>query len=263
MKTTKLIDLSVPIINPNEEEKGWPTSNLQPKITYESHKDTVHKFTDFFGCDESEIPYGNGWETLELVAHAGTHVDAPWHFYPTTENGTKKAYTVDEIPLDWFYQDGVVLDLRHVPSGGQATVADIQEALDKIGYTVKPMDIVCLWFGKDKEYGTASYWSSYPGVEADVIRYLVDQGIKVIGTDSLGQDHPFATMKKIYDETKDLSVIWEAHRVGKEKEFCNIEKLANLDQLPPYGFKISCFPMPIKNGSGGWCRPVAIIEEEV
>lgn len=258
----KLIDLSVPIVNPNEEEKGFPTSNLQPKINYETHEETRRTFIDFFGCDEEDMPYGNSWETLELVAHAGTHVDAPFHFYPTTENGTKKAYTVDEIPLDWFYQDGVVLDLRHIPSDGQASVEDIKEALAKINYTLKPMDIVCLWFGKDKEYGKASYWEHYPGVKAEVIHYLVDQGIKVIGTDSLGQDHPFVKMREEYQKTGDLGAIWEAHRVGIEKEFCNIEKMANLEQLPPYGFKISCFPMPIKGGSGGWCRPVAIIDEK-
>lgn len=263
MKKIRLIDLSLPLMNANEEEKGFPTSNLQPKIKYETHIETAHQFTDYLGCNKDLVPLGNAWETLELVAHAGTHVDAPFHFYPTTENGTKAAYTVDEIPLEWFYQNGVVLDLRHIPSGMQATVDDIQEALKKISYKIQPLDIVCLWFGKDKEHGKASYWESYPGITAGVVHYLVDQGVKVIATDSLGQDHPFIKMKEKFDKTGDIDVVWEAHRVGKEKEFCNIEKMANLEQLPPFGFKIACFPIPIKGASGGWCRPIAIIEEEV
>lgn len=261
MGNIRFVDLAIPLMNANEEEKGWPTSNLQPIIKYQTHEETAHVMQEFFGLTKEEVPLGNSWETLELVAHAGTHIDAPYHFYPTTENGTKKAYSVEEIPLDWFYNDAVVLDLRHIPPQGQATVEDIKASLEKINYTIKPKDIVCLWFGMDKKLGTAAYWTDYPGISADVVRWLVDQGVKVIGTDSLGQDHPFNKMKERFDETHDLKEIWSAHRVGIEKEFCNMEKMANLDKLPPYGFKIACFPMPIKNGSGAWCRPVAIIEE--
>lgn len=84
----------------------------------------------------------------------------------------------------------------------QATVDDIQEALKKISYKIQPLDIVCLWFGKDKEHGKASYWESYPGITAGVVHYLVDQGVKVIATDSLGQDHPFIKMKEKFDKTR-------------------------------------------------------------
>lgn len=261
MGKIKLIDLAIPLMNANEEEKGWPTSNLQPTIKYETHDETGDALRDYLSITRKDMPMAYGWETLELVAHAGTHVDAPFHFYPTTENGTKAAYTVEQIPLDWFYSDGVVLDLRHIPPSGQAALEDIQEALDKIKYTIKPMDIVCLWFDMDKQLGKASYWTDYRGISAEAVRWLLEQGIKVIGTDSLGQDHPFDKMKEKFDKSKDINDIWEAHRVGIEKEFCNIEKMANLDKLPPYGFKIACFPIPIKNGSGGWCRPVAILSE--
>ena len=58
-----------------------------------------------------------------------------------------------------------------------------------------------------------------------------------------------------------LGVIWQAHDVGIEKEYCQIEKLANLDQLPSFGFTVACFPAKIKHGSGGWTRAVAIFNE--
>ena len=42
-----------------------------------------------------------------------------------------------------------------------------------------------------------------------------------------------------------------------------MEKLANLDQLPdPFGFKVACFPVKLTGGSAGWCRAVAILEED-
>ena len=37
-----------------------------------------------------------------------------------------------------------------------------------------------------------------------------------------------------------------AHRVGREREYCHIEKLANLDQLPkPHGFRVAVFTIKI------------------
>jgi kynurenine formamidase len=35
--------------------------------------------------------------------------------------------------------------------------------------------------------------------------------------------------------------------------------MSNLDQLPPFGFQVACFPIKIKNASAGWVRPVALI----
>ena len=40
-----------------------------------------------------------------------------------------------------------------------------------------------------------------------------------------------------------------------------MEKLANLDKLPADGFWISCFPYKIENGSAGFIRAVAFLEE--
>lgn len=257
----KLIDLTLPFQNGNPEEKGFMTSNLQPEITYEPHNISAPQYQEFFGLTKEQWPYGNGWEVIKTVAHAGTHIDAPFHFYPTTLNGSKKAPTIDELPLDWFFNDAFVLDLTSTPINGQASLDDVKAALEKINYTIKPMDIVCLRFDHDKHYGSAKYWAEWPGISAEAAIWLLDKGIKVIGTDSLGQDHPFDEQKKIYDQTKDLKDIWPVHRLGMTYEFCNMEKLANLDQLPTSGFKIYCPPIPIKGGSGAWSRPVAIIEE--
>ncbi len=65
-----------------------------------------------------------------------------------------------------------------------------------------------------------------------------------------------------YKETGDKSLIWEAHLAGIEKEYCHLEKLTNLDQLPPSGFKVACFPIKIKKASAGFVRVVAMFEDE-
>ncbi|MFN3238728.1 MAG: hypothetical protein ACE37D_16925, partial [Pseudomonadales bacterium] len=42
---------------------------------------------------------------------------------------------------------------------------------------------------------------------------------------------------------------------------CHLEKLHNLEALPPFGFTISCFPHKIRAASAGWTRAVAIMED--
>ena len=46
-----------------------------------------------------------------------------------------------------------------------------------------------------------------------------------------------------------------------DKEYCHLERLTNLDQLPSTGFKLCCFPLKVEGGSAGPARVVAIIED--
>jgi kynurenine formamidase len=75
-----------------------------------------------------------------------------------------------------------------------------------------------------------------------------------------GWDIPLHLQAADYRANPRPGVIWQAHYVGIEKKYCQIEKLANLDQLPPFGFKVACFPAKIRNASAGWTRAVAILE---
>ena len=78
------------------------------------------------------------------------------------------------------------------------------------------------------------------------------------------QDRPFASMAADYRRTGDGRFVWPAHFAGITREYCQIEKLANLDQLPrPHGFWVSCLPVKIKGASAGWCRAVALVPEEI
>ena len=56
----------------------------------------------FPGATIDDLPEGNGWaiDFAQLCTHSGTHLDAPWHYYPTMNNG-EKAWTIDEVPLKW------------------------------------------------------------------------------------------------------------------------------------------------------------------
>jgi len=53
-----------------------------------------------------------------------------------------------------------------------------------------------------------------------------------------------------------------AHYAGREREYCHMEKMANFGAIPTAtGFTVACFPVKVHRGSGGWCRPVAIVAD--
>jgi kynurenine formamidase len=198
-------------------------------------------------------------ENLHLDSHSGTHMDAPWHFGPLCEN--RPAKTIDLIPLDWCFRPGVVLDLRHKKAGELITPSDLSAALEKIHYSLKPFDIVLLMTGADKHVKLKDYFSAHPGMGREATLWLLDQGIKVIGIDGWGFDRPAGAMLKEYLEHGDSSALLPAHMAGRDREYCHIEKMANLDKIPaPHSFWVSCFPVKIERGSAGWLRAVALIE---
>lgn len=251
----KMIDLSV-LFDPELCEP------MPVKIDYVKHEDTVTLATQAFNLEEGEWPGAKAWamETVELNTHAGTHVDAPLHYWNKT--GDKPARTIDEMPLEWFYGDGVKLDFSWKDDGAEITEQDIRDELNRIGHTLNPGEIVLIYTNRDKLAYDESYTISHPALNAEATRFLINSGIKVMGTDGYGWDIPFYLSGEKYRRTGDVNVLWEAHYVGKELEYCHIEKLANLDQIPcPTGFKVVAFPIKLKGASAGWVRPVAIIEK--
>lgn len=254
----RIIDLSVPI-----EDKAV-SEPFPPHIHYLTHSgEGLETFKRQFGVSEQDLVYSGGkggaWEEVTAITHVGTHLDAPYHFGETAEG--KPARTIDQVPLEWCFSDGVVLDLRHKRPGEYITIADLAQALSRIGYRIKPRDIVLLMTGCDKKIATRAYFDQ-PGMSREATLWLIEQGVKIIGIDAYGFDRKFADMAEDYKRSGDGRVIWPAHFAGITKEYCHIEKLANLDQLPrPFGFKVACFPIKVARGSAGWCRAVAIVED--
>jgi len=194
-------------------------------------------------------------EIVTLSTHSGTHVDAPLHYGPAVSGHTR---SIDEVPLEWCYGPGVRLDLRHADRTAGITSADVEAALAADGHELAPLDIVLVWTGTDlKQPG---YESRHPGLRRDATEYLVDSGVKLIGIDAWGIDRPFDVM--IEDAVAGRAQFWESHLLGREKEYCQIERLANLDTLPrSTGFTVSAFPYKLEGASAAWARVVAIFDE--
>ncbi len=252
----KIIDLSKPI----QYNKSDPWF-MKVKIKHKPH----HKakwLIRFLGLPFKLFPKDfTGWadDTIQKMGvHSTTHIDAPWHYSPTT-NG-KKSKTVDEIPLEWCFADGIVIDMKHKVDFDPITTKDIQQFLAVNNLVIKANMIVLIKTGRDKFNGSKDFHKKGTGMSAEATEWLIDQGIKVMGIDSWGWDLPLPYMLQKAKETGNSELFWEAHLVGKNKEYCHMEQLINLDTLPLTGFKIAVFPLKIVGASAAPARVVAMIE---
>jgi len=252
----KCVDLSSTISNSPADTPDF----LKSEIKYSDHKEGAVQANAILGVPATLFRNSEGWavETItKLGTHDSTHVDAPWHYNSSIQG--QKAQTIDELPLEWFFGDGVKLDMKHKEEGDPVTVADIEKELQRIGHELKPFDIVLVNTGRDRFYHQPDYIFKGCGVTAEATRWLYEKGIRVMGIDGWGWDMPLNLQAQQAMKKNEPGSFWTAHQV--DLPYCHIERLVNLNDLPARGFKVSCFPLKIKGGSAGPARVVAILEE--
>ena len=160
----RLVDLSAAI---RADAPDIPEA-FRTEIEYADHASGARDIEDMFGVSPELLRDGEGWavETfLRFGTHNSTHVDAPWHYNSTVEG--ERAKTIDELPLEWFHQPGVVLDFTSKADGDAITVQEVGVELARIGHALSPLEIVLVRTGRDAGYGTLEYLSQGPGVSAE------------------------------------------------------------------------------------------------
>ena len=251
----KIYDLSVSL-RPDHLE------NSELKLNSISHQEAARIFAKRYQVKVSDLPDGAFFSTerIELRSHLGTHLDAPYHFYPTSEG--RPAKFIEEVPLEWCMSDGVVLDFRHKKPTEPISEYDIAAALEKINHTPKQGDIVALWTGGTDRYDDdPGFAESAAGLIGGALNYVFRFGVRVMATDSATIDMPIALMTERFVKS-DKATYFPIHRAGRLTEWTHAEKLTNLGSLPgPFGYKFMFFPVKIFRGTGAWIRAVAIEDE--
>src|SRR3954468_7521148 len=252
----RFVDLSAPI-EPSPRELP---DLLRTDIEYEDHAAGAAAIEAMLGVGPELLRDGEGWavETFtRFGTHNSTHVDAPYHYNSTIAG--RPARRIDELPLEWFFAPGVVLDMTHKADGDAMTADGAEAAMDAAGHALTPGDIVLVRTGRDRFSRELDYMARGPGVTAEATRWLHARGVRVMGIDAWGWDAPLHLQAAEAKQRGEAGIFWAAHQV--DLEYCQIERLCALDQLPSTGFQVSVFPLRIAGGSAAPARAVAIIED--
>jgi kynurenine formamidase len=238
---TRLVDLSMPV---HRDMLTFPRVPPPTLLMYESWSE----FAERIGAAR----HGADWLTASYLViqndHVGSHCDAVKHLRGPDAPGP------EGIPLEYCYSDGVVLDFRHKENGAGITAAEIDGALDEIGYRLKERDIVLIHTGAGAYNTDERYRTDHCGMTAEATRHLITSGVRLMGIDAITFDPPVWAMF----ERKQF---WEAHRVMLDEDYWHLENLMNLEQLPPHGFKLSVFPIKWIGTTAAPVRAVAIVED--
>jgi kynurenine formamidase len=163
----RVLDLSRPLV-PGQDAHPWLRFDVRVRSIV---------------ADVEHTPMEGRWyvvSEMTLSGHAGTHVEAPMH---ARANGA----SVGMLPVESFFGETVVLDLSDTRWAAPFTVERIQSAARQAG-RIQSGDIVFFRFDWDRRSGANGGHPPYP--EPPALRWLVDQGIKLLGIDSPGLEVP-------------------------------------------------------------------------
>ena len=251
----RFVDLSAPI---EPTPTSWPDL-LRTEIEFTDHAEGAAQIEAMYRVGPELLARGEGWAVdtfTRLGTHSSTHVDAPYHYNSVIAG--KPAQPIDQLPLHWFFRPGVVLDFHGRADGETIDAADLPDALAAAGHELAELDIVLVRTGRDEFYGAEDYMQRGPGVSVEATRWLYERGVRVMGIDAWGWDRPLHLQAAEALAAGRRGIFWAAHQA--DLPYSQIERLANLDRLPPTGFTVACFPLRLVGGSAAPARVVAILD---
>jgi len=200
------------------------------------HGDKVYDAnpTCFFNQYQTIARDGYNLTQAILNSHAGTHIDAPYHF---VEDGLR----VDEIPLERLVGEAILIDCSGKKPKEMITLDEIRRHDGRIARGCNVL-IRTDWY---KTYPGREFAYDMPNVDTAVVQYLVDKGINLLGL-----------------ETPSLNWVDNpgAHRLLLGANILLVEGLANLDQIRADRFTFICLPLKLKGLDGFPVRALAIEE---
>ncbi len=215
-------DLSQPVYH---NCPGWPTYKMT-SVTYEA----IYT-NDLFNA-----------ERIDLNVHTGTHVDAPFHFFP-------EGKTVDQIPVERWQGDAVLVDLRGKLDLHQGI---LPEDLAEYDALIKEDTIVLLntgWGQKRKKWDL-EYEHEWPYVTGELATYLAGKKVRGVGIDTL-------SIGGWYEGTGR-----PCHEILLSQEIWALEEVVFPEELMAYKTcYMTAYPLKLEGFSGSMVRAVAVVEE--
>lgn len=205
-------------------------------VTYEGLPAPV--VGEFLSREASRGKYAEGTTfsigRVEMVANTGTYVDAPFHRFAEGSD-------VAGLPLERLADlEGAVVDAS---DAGRAVGPERFEGLDLAGRAL------LVRTGWSRHWRTPQYFRDHPYLTRLAVERLVRSRVALVGIDSLN-----------IDDTRDGTR--PAHTLLLEAGIPIVEHLANLDRLPPSGFRFHAVPAPFRGLGSFPVRAYAVLAED-
>jgi arylformamidase len=173
----------------------------------------------------------NNVSRLETSVHAGTHVDAPYHFI-------QEGKTIESLPLDVLVGPAQVVEIGAEVDLVTAEVlrgAGIQAGIERVLLKTRNSQI---W-----ARGETSFQTEFVAVSPDGAEYLVEHGVRLIGVDYLSVA-PFRQSTPTHQVLLGASVV--------------ILEGADLSQVPAGNYELCCLPLKLGGSDGAPTRAILI-----
>jgi arylformamidase len=169
---------------------------------------------------------------INMGAHTGTHVDAPYHFLGGD------APTVDQLPLQVLTGRVYVLQLPNEVDRITAQLLASLEIPPRTRRLILKTRNSLHWAQNEK-----TFQSDFVALSADGAQYLVERGIKLVGVDYLSVA-PF-----------DAPV--QTHEILLKAGVIVVEGL-DLSDISPGRYALYCLPLKLKGADGAPARVILV-----
>lgn len=169
---------------------------------------------------------------ISMTAHAGTHIDAPYHFLGG------EATTVEEIPLNLLTGRAYLL---HLPDEVDLITADFLKNSEIPPRTRRLLIRTRnshLWAQKHLEFKT-----DFVAISPDGAQYLIDRGVKLIGVDYL-------SVAPYKDGVPTHTLLLNAGII--------IVEGLDLSQVPQGRYSLYCLPLKLAGADGAPARAILV-----
>jgi arylformamidase len=179
----------------------------------------------------------DGWNarTLHLYSHAGTHMDAPFHFGVNDQ-------TIEEFEVSRFICDSWVIPIEAL-SRQKLKLEDLGKYVELI----EPGDGVILQTGWSKYINDTKYWEELPGIHESLARWFVEKKINLL-----------AVEPPSIADVMDREEVTKIHEILLGGDVIIVEGITNLESLTKEKITLVALPLKVKDGDGAPARVIAM-----
>jgi arylformamidase len=181
-------------------------------------------------------PHGGAPVTsiITMGTHAGTHMDAPFHFFADR-------MTIDQVPLDVCIGQALMIDVRDSAGDGLIDVQHLKAHEERIQQVRR----VVLHTGWSSRWGRPEYFTDHPVVTLQAAEYLLECRVKLVATDCPSVDRE----------------PYPVHLTLLSKDVVIVENLTNLEAVPSDVFELTVLPLKFAGRDGSPVRAIAVVNE--